>query len=104
MSKYIRVYDAVSIPVLPKHFRRYQTDNLDDAYELGWNDMQTCLNAVPAAAVQPVVPGQWKLFQDEYSEFIACSVCGKEIVLSEDCESYTPYCPYCGAKMTNWRE
>ena len=27
-----------TIPVLPKEYREYQTSNLDDAYEKGWED------------------------------------------------------------------
>lgn len=34
---------AVTIPVLPKEHRKYQTMNLDDAYESGWFDCQKCI-------------------------------------------------------------
>ena len=42
---------ATTIPVMPKEHRHYQTNNLDDAYEQGWNDLQECIeNLTP---VQP---------------------------------------------------
>lgn len=40
---------AMDLPVLPKEYRQYQTYNLDDAYELGWNDCQMHLNSLPSA-------------------------------------------------------
>ena len=40
---------AVSIPELPKEYREYQTMNLDDAYELGWYDLQKCIEKMPSA-------------------------------------------------------
>ena len=40
---------ATTIPVMPKEHRRYQTNNLDDAYEQGWNDLQECIENLPPA-------------------------------------------------------
>ena len=45
---------ATTIPVMPKEHRHYQTNNLDDAYEQGWNDLQECIENLPP--VQPDVP------------------------------------------------
>lgn len=45
---------AVSIPVLPKEYREYQTMNLDDAYEQGWFDCQKCIEELPSA--EPKTP------------------------------------------------
>lgn len=42
---------ATTIPVMPKEHRHYQTTNLDDAYEQGWNDLQECIENLPT--VQP---------------------------------------------------
>ena len=44
---------ATTIPVMPKEHRHYQTNNLDDAYEQGWNDLQECIEKLPP--VQPTL-------------------------------------------------
>lgn len=44
---------AMSVPVLPKEYRKYQTDNVDAVYENGWNDALNNLQNVPAADVVP---------------------------------------------------
>ena len=49
MSNLIDRQAAVSIPALPKEYREYQTMNLDDAYELGWYDLQNCIEKMPSA-------------------------------------------------------
>lgn len=41
--------DAINIPVLPKEYRTYQTHNLDDAYEAGWNGALFCIGDLPPA-------------------------------------------------------
>lgn len=40
---------AISIPPMPKEHRDYQTNNLDDAYESGWYDLQECIEQLPSA-------------------------------------------------------
>lgn len=40
---------AITLPVMPKEHREYQTHNLDDAYEQGWNDLQKCIESLPSA-------------------------------------------------------
>ena len=42
---------AMTTPVLPKEYRQYQTDNLDDAYEQGWMDALDNLKNAPAVSV-----------------------------------------------------
>lgn len=51
MDEYISKKAAATIPVLPKEHRKYQTCNLDDAYEQGWFDLQKCIEDLPS--VQP---------------------------------------------------
>ena len=41
--------EATSIPFLPKEHRRYQTMNIDDAYEQGWCDLEACIQLLPSA-------------------------------------------------------
>lgn len=55
MAEYIERESAMLLPELPKEYRHYQTDNLDDAYEHGWDDALCCLEHIPAADVAPVV-------------------------------------------------
>ena len=40
---------AITIPILPVEHRKYQTMNLDDAYELGWRDCQKYIEDLPSA-------------------------------------------------------
>lgn len=70
MSEYIERDAAMIVPVLPKEYRQYQTENLDDAYEQGWLDATGNLKNVPAADVVPV-----ELFNDLRNEL--CLHCGK---------------------------
>lgn len=58
MAEYIERESAMLLPELPKEYRNYQTDNLDDAYEQGWYDALCCLEHIPAANVAPVVHGK----------------------------------------------
>lgn len=39
---------AISIPLTPKELRKYQTCNLDDAYNEGWGDYQACVSQLPS--------------------------------------------------------
>lgn len=39
---------AMTLPYLPKEYREYTTNNLDDAYEKGWDDCQECIKHIPA--------------------------------------------------------
>ena len=49
MSESISRQAAISIPPMPKEHRDYQTNNLDDAYESGWYDLQECIEQLPSA-------------------------------------------------------
>lgn len=56
--KTMRLIDAesaMSTPVLPKEYRNYQTGNLDDAYERGWEDALENLKNAPTVDAAPVV-------------------------------------------------
>ena len=94
MAEYIERDAAMLTPVLPKEYRQYQTENLDDAYEQGWLDALGNLKNAPAADVAPVVHGNWRSNGIPDSMLSACSVCGF------GCGAYSfRYCPNCGAKM-----
>lgn len=102
MAEYIERESAMLLPELPKEYRNYQTDNLDDAYEQGWYDALCCLEHIPAADVAPVVHGRW-IYIRKYGEY-ECSVCHG---IDTDCSDYysshvvteQDYCPNCGARM-----
>lgn len=49
MSDLIYRAAAITLPVMPKEHREYQTFNLDDAYEQGWYDLQKCIETLPTA-------------------------------------------------------
>ena len=96
MAEYIEREAAITVPVLPKEHREYQTFNLDDAYEQGWYDALDNLVNIPAADVTPVRHGRWlpttKWWQGG-SAWKQCSECGR-------LHCGTPnYCNNCGAKM-----
>ena len=59
MVEYIDKTVALSIRELPKSNRYYQTNNLDDAYEQGWDEALSCIEKIPSANVAPVIYGRW---------------------------------------------
>ena len=75
---------AISIPLTPKEHRKYQTMNLDDAYDEGWGDYQACIAIMPSAERR----GRWV--------DLKCDQCGQVDM------SKPNYCPNCGAKMEDW--
>lgn len=114
---------AISLPVKPKEDRYFQTQNLDDAYDYGWRDLQRCIEKLPPAQpdiseysdklwrnayergkrdAQPERPkGKWILVK-EYVKIAAykCSECGRNVW---DDTGYSvmkdyPFC-HCGAEM-----
>lgn len=102
MDDYISRQAAISLPVLPKEHREYQTFNLDDAYENGWTDALECVEKIPPADVRPVRRGQWKPFDLTYGRSIySCTSCreASEVPVMMGIPIYR-YCPNCGADMT----
>ena len=63
MAEYIEREAAMTTPVLPKEYRKYQTDNLDDAYEQGWMDALDNLKNAPSVSVP-----QWISVKDGMPE------------------------------------
>ena len=63
MAEYIEREAAMTTPVLPKEYRKYQTDNLDDAYEQGWMDALENLKNAPAVSIP-----QWISVKDGMPE------------------------------------
>lgn len=85
---------AISLPVKPKEDRYFQTQNLDDAFELGWFACQKCIEDLLSA--QPELPqrtGRWIEHNPHkwgLGIVFECSECGEKI----DCEP-SNYCPNC---------
>lgn len=69
-------------------------------YADGWNAAVKILKEAPAADVQAVKHGKWKLCYEDWRMQIAgdeCSACGFRHYGT--CISHYHYCPNCGAKM-----
>ena len=81
---------AITLPVMPKEHREYQTYNLDDAYEQGWFDLQKCIEGLPSAEPKT---GEWIDEGDPLT--IRCSKCDYRAARYNN----TNYCPNCGADM-----
>lgn len=94
MAEYINRAVALSMREPPKSDRRYQTDNLDDAYGQGWDAALCCLEKLPIADVTPVVHRRWIATHDE---FCSCSLCKYPVHAAW---SQTNYCPNCGRRWT----
>jgi len=54
-KEYIEREAATAFAPLPKELREYQTANLDDAFEYGYDFAIGQIGAIPAADVRPVV-------------------------------------------------
>ena len=70
------------------------------SYVDGWNAVVKILKKAPAADVQAVKHGKWKLCYEDWRMQIAgdeCSACGFQHYGT--CISHYHYCPNCGAKM-----
>ena len=91
---------AITLPVMPKEHREYQTCNLDDVYEQGWFDLQKCIENLPSA--QPVIrckdckyrmPYDWMFSEiwrsqniNDYSEDeIGCKYCDMTMKADDFC-------------------
>ena len=72
---------AITLPVMPKEHREYQTFNLDDAYEQGWDDLQKCIESLPSAqpfhniTMNDVLKYIDGMPEDVWQEFTACLEC-----------------------------
>ena len=96
MAEYIERESAMLLPELPKEYRNYQTDNLDDAYEQGWYDALCCLEHIHAADVAPGRQGDSETgLGSNGNEYMVCT-CGRA---SQDLTGVFTYCPNCGARM-----
>lgn len=90
---------AITLPIMPKEYRKHKPMDCDDAYEQGWGDCQSCIGRLPTAEPRK---GKWERHYSRpnvYADlFWHCSECGYK-----NDENYAPvyhhYCPNCGARM-----
>lgn len=81
---------------MAEYLEREEAINALKTDVMGGLNYERILNSIPAADVQPVKHGKWKLAEDGWY----CTAC--ELYPPFDCdpeEKGIPYCPYCGAKM-----
>lgn len=113
MSRYINMDDVITYPVMPVEYRKYQTMNLDDAYEQGWDDLQTLIEKMPTADVRENVHGKWvgiheyiKHLEEEYGERYTVSSVYDGSIFCNKCwgmaKAKTNFCPNCGADMRKY--
>ena len=62
MRDLINRQDAITLPVLPVEHRKYQTENIDDAYELGWVDCQKCIEELPSSQPERLTDKEQRIF------------------------------------------
>lgn len=94
--------EIIAIPIIPKESRHYQTCNLDDAYEQGWNDLQKCIENLPLIHIKK---GHWIKMDswsegagmaEDYGYWWKCDQCGREIK-GDWTECGENFCPQCGS-------
>lgn len=86
---------AITIPVMPIEHRKYQTFNLDDAYEQGWIDCQDCIKELPSEEPKQK-KGEWIDYSGD--GYVECPFCHS----ATNCEGNKyelHYCFSCGADM-----
>lgn len=100
MNDYIRRVDAVQWEPVPKSERDYQTGNLDDVYETGYEDKIKQIEIIPAADVRENIRGKWiydARRNDYCCSFCGCDYCG--LPYEDGSVLFYNFCPSCGAQM-----
>ena len=72
MAEYLERQVAMTMQVVPKRYRKFQTNNLDDAYEQGWVDALDNLKNLPAVDVEKISDG-YHTFADLYEQRLILS-------------------------------
>lgn len=65
-KEFIEREAATAYAPLPKYLRDYQTMNLDDAWEDGYDFAIKQIEAIPAADVRPVVKATWEKVTEQH--------------------------------------
>lgn len=92
---------ATTIPILPKEHRRYQTMNIDDAYDLGWLDYQNCIEKLPPEQLEHIQNNSVHLCDSCQYTFPACPSRDSDVIFGDGkgndnicaCNKYLPTQP-----------
>ena len=79
MAEYLERQVAMTMQVVPKRYRKFQTNNLDDAYEQGWVDALDNLKNLPAVDVEKISDG-YHTFSDLYEQRLILSAALAKII------------------------
>ena len=98
MSDLIDRQAAITLPIMPKEYRKHKPIDCDDAYEQGWSDCQSCIGRLPTAEKR----GKW-IPQDHNYKHGNISTCLYFAPVCSECgnsgDFKMNYCPNCGARM-----
>ena len=100
MNDYILREDAAVYNPKPKSERDYQTYNIDDAYETGYEDKIKEILTLPSADVRENVRGKWEWNKRE--GVYLCPFCKEEMhdaFRRDGSYSMAEFCWHCGADM-----
>jgi hypothetical protein len=101
---------AITLPIMPKEYRKHKPIDCDDAYEQGWGDCQSCIGRLPTTDLSEYCDKLWKTAY-ERGKAEAHSRTGKWvqrpggyicIYMCSECGAVghrTAFCPNCGARM-----
>lgn len=83
MAEYIEREAAIAYAPLPKHLREYQTMNLDDAWENGYDFAIRQIESIPAADVRPVSEIE-KIIENLQEQADIYNARAQELLVEED--------------------
>lgn len=102
---------AITLPIMPKEYRKHNPIDCDDAYEQGWGDCQSCIGRLPTADLSEYCDKLWKTAYERGKAeahpkkgkwvplpdgWAVCSVCEH---LERAAGLKWRFCPNCGARM-----
>jgi len=109
---------AITLPIMPKEYRKHKPIDCDNAYEQGWGDCQSCIGRLPTTDLSEYCDKLWETAYErgkaeahpKKGKWIdanagkwnavycpKCSVCGTPFYGIETVRYH--YCPNCGARM-----
>lgn len=108
MSDLISRQAAITLPIMPKEYRKHKPIDCDDAYEQGWGDCQSCIGRLPTADLSEYCDKLWKTAYErgkaeahpngkwKHRQTWSMYVCDH---CSFENHEASKYCPNCGARM-----
>lgn len=95
----MRLIDADKFEAFSGNLPASDDPSYIDGYIHGMERVLEEIDAAKTADAEPVVHGQWQRVSPD-TDSVECSVC-RYCIWSEELQ--TPRCPWCGAKLDNWR-